>query len=236
MNESPARSHRTASYNSSDATPITSSDRSISTFYTYNGNNSSYVFFVKDTKNIYIETLLGSIIIPFKDIQKYNRLYIYYIISLQITPFQTKIYYCTKGYKGIYKERRNWYILTNICWKSLYMSYGDFCYFKDNPLTIDLHNYDTCDTIKKYIIDFNNRLQDPYKIIDWLINFEIKNISNEIYKNEIVINRDKNTYDMLVIIQEHFNITDDIILKIFHYINEDNIKIYNNIYKIYNNI
>ncbi len=222
MNESPARSHRTASYNSSDATPITSSDRSISTFYTYNGNNSSYVFFVKDTKNIYIETLLGSIIIPFKDIQKYNRLYIYYIISLQITPFQTKIYYCTKGYKGIYKERRNWYILTNICWKSLYMSYGDFCYFKDNPLTIDLHNYDTCDTIKKYIIDFNNRLQDPYKIIDWLINFEIKNISNEIYKNEIVINRDKNTYDMLVIIQEHFNITDDIILKIFHYINEDN--------------
>jgi len=208
-----------------DATPITSSNRSISTFYTYNGNNSSYVFFVKDTKNIYIETLLGSIIIPFKDIQKYNRLYIYYIISLQITPFQTKIYYCTKGYKGIYKERRNWYILTNIYWKSLYMSYGDFCYFKDNPLTIDLHNYDTCDTIKKYIIDFNNRLQDPYKIIDWLINFEIKNISNEIYKNEIVINRDKNTYDMLVIIQEHFNITDDIILKIFHYINEDNIEI-----------
>jgi len=205
-----------------DATPITSSNRSISTFYTYNGNNSSYVFFVKDTKNIYIETLLGSIIIPFKDIQKYNRLYIYYIISLQITPFQTKIYYCTKGYKGIYKERRNWYILTNIYWKSLYMSYGDFCYFKDNPLTIDLHSYDTCDTIKKYIIDFNNRLQDPYKIIDWLINFEIKNISNEIYKNEIVINRDKNTYDMLVIIQEHFNITDDIILKIFHYINEDN--------------
>jgi len=208
-----------------DATPITSSNRSISTFYTYNGNNSSYVFFVKDTKNIYIETLLGSIIIPFKDIQKYNRLYIYYIISLQITPFQTKIYYCTKGYKGIYKERRNWYILTNIYWKSLYMSYGDFCYFKDNPLTIDLHSYDTCDTIKKYIIDFNNRLQDPYKIIDWLINFEIKNISNEIYKNEIVINRDKNTYDMLVIIQEHFNITDDIILKIFHYINEDNIEI-----------
>jgi hypothetical protein len=65
-------------------------------------------------------------------------------------------------------------------------------------------------------------MQYPYKIIDWLINFEIKNISNEIYKNEIVINRDKNTYDMLVIIQEHFNITDDIILKIFHYINEDN--------------
>jgi hypothetical protein len=205
-----------------DATPITSSDRSVSTFYTYNGNNSSYVFFVKDTKNIYIETLLGSIIIPYCDIQKYNRLYIYYIISLQNTPFQTKIYYCTKGYKGIYKERRNWYILTNIYWKSLYMSYGDFCYFKDNPLTIDLHSYDTCDTIKKYIIDFNNRLQDPYKIIDWLINYEIKIISTELYKNEIVMNKAKNTYDMLVIIQEHFNITDDIILKIFHYINEDN--------------
>jgi hypothetical protein len=105
------------------------------------------------------------------------------------------------------------------------MSYGDFCYFKDNPLTIDLHSYDTCDTIKKYIIDFNNRLQDPYKIIDWLINYEIKIISTELYKNEIVMNNAKNTYDMLVIIQEHFNITDDIILKIFHYINEDNIDI-----------
>jgi len=204
---------------------IKSSDRSVSTFYSYNGSKSSYVFFVKDTKNIYIETLLGSIIIPYCDIQKYNRLYIYYIISLQITPSLTNIYYCTKGYKGIYKERRNWYILTNIYWKSLYMSYGDFCYFKDNPLTIDLHSYDTCDTIKKYIIDFNNRLQDPYKIIDWLINYEIKIISTELYKNEIVMNNAKNTYDMLVIIQEHFNITDDIILKIFHYINEDNIDI-----------
>ena len=204
---------------------ITSSNRSVSTFYSYNGSKSSYVFFVKDTKNIYIETLLGSIIIPYCDIQKYNRLYIYYIISLQITPSLTNIYYCTNGYKGIYKERRNWYILTNIYWKSLYMSYGDFCYFKDNPLTIDLHNHDTCDTINKYIINFNNRLQDPYKIIDWLINFEIKIISTELYKNEIVMNNAKNTYDMLVIIQEHFNVTDDIILKIFHYINEDNIEI-----------
>jgi hypothetical protein len=105
------------------------------------------------------------------------------------------------------------------------MSYGDFCYFKDNPLTIDLHNHDTCDTINKYIINFNNRMQDPYKIIDWLINYEIKIISTELYKNEIVMNNAKNTYDMLVIIQEHFNVTDDIILKIFHYINEDNIKI-----------
>lgn len=208
-----------------DATHITSSDRIISTFYTYNGNNSSYVFFVKDTKNIYIETLLGSIIIPYCDIKKYNRLYIYYIISLQNTPFQTKIYYCTKGYKGIYKERRNWYILTNIYWKSLYMSYGDFCYFKDNPESIDLHSYDTCDMIKKYIIDFNNSLQDPYKIIDWLINYEIKIISTELYKTEIVMNKAKDTYAMLVIIQDHFNITDDIILKIFHYINEDNIDI-----------
>jgi len=216
MNESPS----ITSSNSSN-----SSNRSVSTFYSYNGSKSSYVFFVKDTKNIYIETLLGSIIIPYCDIQKYNKLYIYYIISLQITPSLTNIYYCTTGYKGIYKERRNWYILTNIYWKSLYMSYGDFCYFKDNPLTIDLHNHDTCDTINKYIINFNNRLQDPYKIIDWLINYEIKIISTELYKNEIVMNNAKNTYDMLVIIQEHFNVTDDIILKIFHYINEDNIKI-----------
>lgn len=208
-----------------DATSISSNDRIISTFYTYNGDKSSYIFFVRDNENIYIETLLGTIIIPYCDIKKYNRLYIYYIISLQNTPFQTKIYYCTKGYKGIYKEHRNWYILTNIYWKSLYMSYGDFCYFKDNPLTIDLHNYNTCDTIKKYIIDFNNQLQDPYKIIDWIINYEIKIISTELYKNEIVINKAKNTYYMLVIIQEHFNITDDIILKIFHYINEDNISI-----------
>lgn len=210
------------SNNSNDANTIINSNRTISTFYTYNGDKSSYIFFVRDNENIYIETLLGSIIIPYCDIKKYNKIYIYYIISLQNTPFQTKIYYCTKGYKGIYKERRNWYILTNIYWKSLYMSYGDFCYFKDNPHTIDLHNYGTCDTIKKYIIDFNNRLQDPYKIIDWLINFEIKIISTELYKNEIVINKAKNTYDMLIIIQTHFNITDDIILKLFHYINEDN--------------
>lgn len=210
------------SNNSNDANSIINSNRTISTFYTYNGDKSSYIFFVRDNENIYIETLLGSIIIPYCDIKKYNKIYIYYIISLQNTPFQTKINYCTKGYKGIYKERRNWYILTNIYWKSLYMSYGDFCYFKDNPHTIDLHNYDTCDSIKKYIIDFNNRLQDPYKIIDWLINFEIKIISTELYKNEIVINKAKNTYDMLIIIQTHFNITDDIIFKLFHYINEDN--------------
>ena len=38
------------------------------------------------------------------------------------------------------------------------MSYGDFCYFKDNPLTIDLHNHDTCDTINKYIINLNGNI------------------------------------------------------------------------------
>ena len=206
-----------------DAIHNISCNRVITTFYSYNGNNSSYVFFVRDNENIYIETLLGSIIIPYKDIRKYNKIYMYYIISLQITPSLTNICYCTKGFKGIYKERRNWYIYTNIYWKSLYLSYGDFCYFKNNPQNIDLYNYDTDDTINKYIVDFNNCMQDPYKIIDWLINNEIKNISNELYKNEIVINRDKNTYDMLVIIQRHFNVTYDIILKIFLYINEDNI-------------
>ena len=211
-----------------DATPITTCNRVISTFYSYNGTMSSYIFFVRDNENIYIETLLGSIIIPYKDIRKYNKLYIYYIISLQITQSLTNIYYCTKGYKGIYKERRNWYILTNIYWKRLYMSYGDFCYFKNNPENMDLYNYDTGDAINKYIVNFNNCMQDPYKIIDWLINYEIKIISTELYKNEIVINRDKNTYDMLVIIHMHYNISHDIILKIFHYINEDNIT-YNNI-------
>jgi len=193
----------------------------VSAFYTYNGKKSTYIFFVNNDKNIYIETLLGSIIIPYSDIQKYNKLNLFYIISLQLTPKQTNIYHCNTGYRGVYKETRNWYIVSNVYWKSQYMSFGDYCYFKENPANIDLSICDTDETIGNYIETFN-KTQDPFTILNWVINYEISAISNEIYKNELDINRAKNTYDLLEIIKKHFKITEDIILKIFWYIEEDN--------------
>ena len=65
----------------------------ISTFYRYNSSKSFYIFFVNNGKNIYIETLLGSIIIPYNDIQKYIKLNLFYIISLLLTPEIYKLYY-----------------------------------------------------------------------------------------------------------------------------------------------
>jgi phage-related tail protein len=56
----------------------------VSAFYSYNDIDSTYIFFVNNDKNIYIETLSGSIIIPYSDIKKYNRLNLFYIISLQL--------------------------------------------------------------------------------------------------------------------------------------------------------
>jgi hypothetical protein len=190
--------------------------RKISTFYNYNGENSTYIFFISDRRNIYIETKYGSIIIPYSDIIKYNKLYIYYILSLQLTAEQSKIYYCKIGYKGIYKERRNWYILTNICWKTACLSYGDYCYFKESPTTVNINTCSPIDTINNYIILFNNIEQNPYKISYWLINYEIDKISSILYDNEETINRAKQVKDMLEIITKHFNINDDIKIKILY--------------------
>jgi hypothetical protein len=192
----------------------------VSAFYSYNDIDSTYIFFVNNGINIYIETLSGSIIIPYSDIQKYNRLNIFYIISLQLTPTKTNIYHCNTGYRGVYKQTRHWYIISNIYWRSRYMSFGDYCYFKENPENIDLSVCDTDETIGKYIYFFNKK-QDPYKILNWVINYEIFAISNEIYKIEYDINRAKNIYNLLEIIKKHFNITEDIILKIFWHIEED---------------
>jgi hypothetical protein len=190
--------------------------RKISTFYNYNGENSTYIFFISDRRNIYIETKYGSIIIPYSDIIKYNKLYIYYILSLQLTAEQSKIYYCKIGYKGIYKERRYWYILTNICWKTACLSYGDYCYFKESPTTVNINTCSPIDTINNYIILFNNIEQNPYKISYWLINYEIDKISSILYDNEETINRAKQVKDMLEIITKHFNINDDIKIKILY--------------------
>jgi hypothetical protein len=102
------------------------------------------------------------------------------------------------------------------------MSFGDYSYFKENPLNIDISICDTNETIKNYIALFN-QTYDPYKIINWIINYEINTISKEILENELIINSGKRTYTLLGIIQRHFNITEDIILKIFLHIEEFNI-------------
>ena len=190
--------------------------RKISTFYNYNGKNSTYIFFISDMQNIYIETNYGTIIIPYCDIQKYTKLYIYYIISLQLTAEQTKIYYCKVGYKGVYKEKRNWYILTNICWKTACLSYGDYCYFKESPTTVNINTCSPIDVINNYIILFNNIEQNPYKISYWLINYEINKISTLIYENELTTHKEKQVNDMLEIITKHFNINYDIKIKILY--------------------
>jgi len=206
--------------------------KDISAFYSYKSNKSTYMLFVRDAigssaststmsaTNIYIETQYGSIIIPYKDlVHKYKKLYVYYIISLQLTPRNTKIYYCDIGYKGIYKELRNWYILTNICWKSLYLSFGDYCYFRENPLNINLTVCDNKNTIDNFInLSNNENYEDPYKICDWLINHEIKVMTNELYHNELIVNNEKRVYVLLQIVKRHFNVNEDIMLKIYQYI------------------
>ena len=195
--------------------------KDISAFYSYKGNKSTYMLFVRDAYgNIYVETQYGSIIIPYKDlVHKYKKLYVYYIISLQLTPRNTKIYYCDIGYKGIYKELRNWYILTNIYWKSLYLSFGDYCYFRENPLNITMTVCDNENTIDNFInLSNNENYEDPYFICDWLINHEIKVITNELYQNELIVNNEKRVYVLLQIVKRHFNINEDIMLKIYQYI------------------
>ena len=144
------------------------------------------------------------------------KLYIYYIISLQLTAEQSKIYYCKVGYKGVYKEKRNWYILTNICWKTACLSYGDYCYFKESPTTVNINTCSSIDVINNYIILFNNIEQNPYKISYWLINYEINKISTLIYENELTTHKEKKVNDMLEIITKHFNINDDIKIKILY--------------------
>jgi hypothetical protein len=210
------------------------STRTITAFYSFRGggsrrhtayasayapaNSSTYVLFVASSKNIYIETQQVSIVIPYADLKKYPKLYVYYIISLQLTPSNSKVYYSDIGYKGVYKEKRNWYILSNICWKSLYMSFGDYCYFKENPLNIKLSVCDTDAKIGNMLDLLNNDYEDPYKICDWLINHEINVINRELYQNEQIVNDEKMLYERLQIVKRHFAINEDIVLKIYEYI------------------
>jgi hypothetical protein len=183
-------------------------------------NSSSYVLFVSNNENIYIETQSVSIVIQNADLHKYHKLYVYYIISLQLTPNNSKIYYSDTGYKGVYKELRYWYILTNICWKSLYLSFGDYCYFKENPLSINLSACDTEDTLDDFLDLFDSHYYNecPYKICDWLIKYEANVIENELYHNELIVNREKTVYELLQIVKRHFGINEDIVLKIYEYI------------------
>lgn len=216
------------SSNSSDA-----NTRNITAFYSFRGgsgssgssgshrysaNSSTYMLFVSNHKNIYIETQQVSIVIPYADLKKYPKLYVYFIISLQLTPSNSKVYYSDIGYKGVYKEKRNWYILSNICWKSLYMSFGDYCYFKENPLNIKLSVCDTDAKIGNMLDLLNNDYEDPYKICDWLINHEINVINRELYQNEQIVNDEKMLYERLQIVKRHFAINEDIVLKIYEYI------------------
>jgi hypothetical protein len=212
--------------------------RTITAFYSYNSggsggshrhsayasayapaNSNYYVLFVASSKNIYIETQSVSVVIPNADLPKYRKLYMYYIISQQLTPSNTKIYYSDIGYKGVYKEKRNWYILSNICWRLSHLSFGDYCYFKENPLNINLSVCDTKNTLDNFLDLFNNRnYEDPYKICDWLINYEINVIGKELYQNELIINGEKMLYERLQIVKRHFGINEDIVLKIYDYI------------------
>lgn len=205
--------------------------RVISTYYKYKDKNSTYVFFVNDNNNIYVETPFGSLVIPYNNLRDYGKLYVYYIISLQLTPIQSHIYYCDHGYKGLYKENRKWYILTNICWKSQYMSFGDYCYFTENPYDIALTYCSPSEAVDNFLYQLNENveLEDPYKICDWLINYETNLIEKELYQNEEIIKDEKNTYLLLLIIKKHYNINEDIILKIYQHIVFDSNDINNNV-------
>jgi hypothetical protein len=99
------------------------------------------------------------------------------------------------------------------------MSFGDYCYFKENPLNINLSACDTDVKIGKLLNLFNNcNYEEPYKICDWLINYEINVIGKELYQNELIINGEKMLYERLQIVKRHFGINEDIVLKIYEYI------------------
>lgn len=201
-------------------------NRVVSSFYSYKGEKTAFVFFVNDSINIYVETLRGSVIIPYKDIWRYKNLYTYYILSLQLTPSNCQVYHCDRGFKGLYKEQRHWYIYSSICWKSRYLSFGDYCYFKTNPLHIALTDCDTTDTIDAFVNIFNSSEDDPYNISKWLIKYETSIISNELYFHELLIDRLKTTCVLLQVVRDHFNLNDDIVFKIFNFIDCDKIEIF----------
>jgi hypothetical protein len=98
------------------------------------------------------------------------------------------------------------------------MSFGDYCYFKENPLNINLSVCDTKNTLDDFLDLFNGDYEDPYKICDWLINYEINVIGKELYQNELIINGEKMLYERLQIVKRHFAINEDIVLKIYDYI------------------
>ena len=99
------------------------------------------------------------------------------------------------------------------------MSFGDYCYFRENPLNINLTVCDNENTIDNFInLSNNENYEDPYKICDWLINHEIKIITNELYHNELIVDNEKKVYVLLQIVKRHFNINEDIMLKIYQYI------------------
>ena len=199
--------------------------RVISSFYSYMNTKTTFVFFVSDSINIYVETLRGSVIIPYKDIWRYKNLHSYYILSLQLTPSNCVVYHCDRGFKGLYNEIRYWYIYSSICWKSRYLSFGDYCYFKTNPLHIPLTDCDTEYTIDDFVNIFNSSEDDPYYIGRWLINYETTILSNDIYFSELLINKLKTSYELLKIVGDHFNLNDDIVFKIFNFIDSNNIEI-----------
>jgi hypothetical protein len=98
------------------------------------------------------------------------------------------------------------------------MSFGDYCYFKENPLNIKLSVCDTDAKIGNMLDLLNNDYEDPYKICDWLINHEINVINRELYQNEQIVNDEKMLYERLQIVKRHFAINEDIVLKIYEYI------------------
>jgi hypothetical protein len=99
------------------------------------------------------------------------------------------------------------------------MSFGDYCYFKENPLNIKLSVCDTDVKIGNMLDLLNNcNYEDPYKICDWLINHELNFIEKELYQNEQIVNGEKMLYERLQIVKRHFAINEDIVLKIYEYI------------------
>ena len=43
-------------------------------------------------------------------------------------------------------------------------------------------------------------------------------MTNELYHNELIVNNEKKVYVLLQIVKRHFNVNEDIMLKIYQYI------------------
>jgi len=155
----------------------------------YNSYDSSsinnYVLFLRSNDLIYIETLFLSATITSHDLCNNKFLYGYYLLSLAFTKNPKKILFMEKGINlGLFHTSRKWCVLSNIHRKEEYYIPGTYSGFDTNPYDriLQLSYPEEINTFLQYFKeDFKTC---PYTILNSFIHYEIKEISEELQKQE----------------------------------------------------